>query len=182
MERVRAGNRPFLPLDVLHRENLDDILPNFGLDHLGEEARDHATRFWHRLDPWPDIADGFRALRQTSYLCAHSNGNVALMMALSRHAGLGFDMILGAEICGAYKPMQKSYLNACRLLMRDPADVIMVAAHNDDLAAARACGLKTAFVPRPTEHGPGQATDLAPSDDWDYAAASMLELADLLAR
>ncbi len=180
MEEVRAGNRGFVSLDVLHRENLDRILPRFGLDHLDEAARQRATLFWHHLDPWPDVVSGFQRLRRIAPLCAQSNGNVALMLDLSRGKGLHFDMILGAEITGHYKPQPEAYLKACTLLGLEPGACMMVAAHNDDLAAARACGLRTAFVPRPREHGAGQTTDLTADEDWDLSAASMIDLADQL--
>lgn len=180
MEEVRVGNRGFVSLDILHRENLDRILPRFGLDHLDEAARQRATLFWHHLDPWPDVVPGFQRLRRIAPLCAQSNGNVALMLDLSRGKGLHFDMILGAEITGHYKPQPEAYLKACALLGLEPGLCMMVAAHNDDLAAARACGLKTAFVPRPREHGAGQTTDLTAEEDWDLSAASMIDLADQL--
>lgn len=177
MQAVRAGRRPFVPLDVLHRENLDRILPDFGLGGLGEAARQEMVLFWHRLDPWPDVPEGLAALKRTHLVCAHSNGNVALMVRLARHAGFVWDMILGAEVTGHYKPEPRSYRRAAELLALAPGDCMMVAAHNSDLAAARGCGLAAAFVARPTEFGAGQTTDLAAEADWEIVADDLADLA-----
>ncbi|MFN0265334.1 haloacid dehalogenase type II [Tepidamorphus sp. 3E244] len=177
MEQVRAGTRGYVRLDVLHRENLDAILADFDLSHLGEAERAEVNLFWHRLDGWPDAANGLAALREHALVCAHSNGNVRLIADMARHAGLHWDAILGAEVCGHYKPVPQSYLNACEIMGVEPARAMMVAAHNDDLEAARACGLKTAFVLRANEHGQGQTTDLEPAQDWEFVASDFYDLA-----
>ncbi|MGF1527682.1 MAG: haloacid dehalogenase type II [Candidatus Competibacterales bacterium] len=181
MEAVRRGERPFVPLDVLHRENLDAIAPDFGLESLDAAERAAVTRFWHRLDPWPDSVPGLKALKERYIITAHSNGNVALMVNLARHGKLPWDMILGAEVTGHYKPLPASYRRACQLLDVPVEQCLMVAAHNGDLKAARACGLGTAFVPRPTEYGLGQRSDLAPEDHWDVVAKDLVDLAHQLA-
>ena len=181
MQTVRSGARPWVDLDVLHRESLDEVVREFGVDDAFDPAdRDALTRAWHRLDPWPDTASGLARLRSRFVVAPNSNGHIALIVALSRHAGLTWDAVLGAQTAGAYKPLPQAYLRNAALLGCAPGEVMMVAAHNDDLVAARACGLRTAFVARPTEHGPAQRTDLAPAGDWDAVAGDLMELAELL--
>ncbi len=178
METVRSGARPWVNLDVLHREALDEVLAEFGVgDALGPADRDALTLAWHRLDPWPDSVAGLTRLRARHVVAPNSNGHVALMVDLARHAGLPWDAILGAEVAGAYKPLPQAYLRSVALLGLVPGQVMMVAAHNDDLAAARRCGLRTGFLPRPTEYGPGQTTDLAPVEEWDVVADDLVDLA-----
>ena len=178
MERVRSGARSFVNLDTLHRESLEVLLPEFGLAALGEEERRHVNKVWHRLDPWPDSVEGLKRLKRDYIIAPLSNGNVALLTNLAKHAGLPWDAILSTEITKSYKPQPQAYLGACALLDLPPGEVMMCAAHNDDLRAARAQGLKTAFFARPTEHGPRQASDLAPSEPWDVVAADIGDLAD----
>lgn len=180
MEAVRSGRRPFVPLDTLHRENLDATLAEFGLDP-DSPTREAMTLFWHRLDAWPDVGAALARLGERDILAPHSNGNVRLMIDLARHNGWRWDAILGAETTGFYKPRPESYARAAALLMLPPDAVMMVAAHNDDLAAARACGLGTGFIHRPVEHGPDQASDLAPEAEWDVIATDLADLADRLA-
>ncbi len=181
MEAVRSGRRPFTRLDVLHRENLDTALAESGLDPetVPEAERDALNLAWHRLDPWPDSVPGLTRLKAGRIIAPLSNGNIRLMLDLAKHAGLPWDAILGAEVAQAYKPSPQAYLRTAEVLMLRPDQVCLVAAHNGDLAAARACGLRTAFVPR-IEHGPGQTSDLAPTADWDALAGDFLELAGRL--
>lgn len=181
MQAVRSGKRPFVPLDTLHRESLDATLAEFSIA-ASDEERETMTLFWHRLDPWPDVSEGLAMLGQRCILAPHSNGNVRLMVDLARHNGWRWDMVLGAETTGHYKPQPESYHRAAALLMLPPEECAMVAAHNRDLAAARACGFKTMFIPRPTEHGPGQTTDLAPEPGCDLSASTLPELAAMLDR
>jgi 2-haloacid dehalogenase len=196
MERVRAGNRGYLPLDVLHRENLDATLADFGLSALVDPAaRANLNRAWEKLPPWPDSVMGLTRLKSGYAIAPCSNGSIALMTWLARYGGLPWDTVLGAEIAraykpqpavylasasalglGAYKPQPAVYLASASALGLAPAEAVMVAAHNDDLAAARAAGLKTAFVPRPSEHGPGQTADLEPDSDWDVMASDFNDL------
>lgn len=182
MEEVRSGRRPFTRLDVLHRENLTDVLPAFGLDAAGVPAAelDELNLAWHRLNPWPDGVAGLRRLKVRYIVAPLSNGNIVLMIDMAKRAGLPWDAILGAEVVRAYKPSPESYLGTAEVLAMRPDEVCLVAAHNDDLAAARRCGFRTAFVPRPTEHGPGQTGDLAPEQDWDMVADSFETLAERL--
>ena len=180
METVRSGARPWVTLDVLHREALDELLPRFGLEHLQEAERDHLTGAWHRLDPWPDTVEGLQRLKRRFAIAPCSNGHIALMVDLARHAGLPWDAVLGAELARAYKPQPEVYLRSVEALGLRPEEVTMVAAHNGDLEAAAACGLGTAFVARPAEHGPGQTTDLEAAAGVDVAAADLVALAEAL--
>ena len=183
MEQCRSGQRPFTRLDVLHRENLDAILPKFGIDPGAMEAGelDALNLAWHQLDPWPDVVAGLTGMKPSFIIAPLSNGNVILMLDIAKRAGLPWDAILGAEVVQAYKPMPEAYLRTADMLALRPNQVCLVAAHNNDLAAARQVGYRTAFVARPTEHGPGQTTDLVPEQDWDCVASDFLDLAHKLA-
>jgi len=178
MEEVRAGRRAWTVLDVLHRESLVALLERHRVKGLSDADVDHMNRAWHRLDPWPDVVEGLTRLKRKRIIAPCSNGNIALMVNLAKRAGLPWDCILGAETARAYKPMPEAYLASCRQLALPPAHVMMVAAHNGDLKAAKAQGLATAFVPRPREHGPGQTTDLAADPACvDVAAQDFIDLA-----
>ena len=178
MEEVRSGRRPWTILDVLHKESLAALIGRHRIAGLSEAHIEHMNRAWHRLDPWPDVVEGLARLKRRMIIAPCSNGNIALMVNMAKRAGLPWDCILGAETARAYKPMPEAYLAACRHLALAPAQVMMVAAHNGDLKAAKAQGLATAFVPRPTEHGPGQKTDLAPDPAGvDIPTSSFVDLA-----
>jgi 2-haloacid dehalogenase len=179
LETVRRGEREWVVLDVLHREALDEVLDTLGLE-LGEAERDELTRAWHRLDPWPDTVAGLTRLKRRFVIAPCSNGHIAQSVNLARHAGLPWDAILGAEIAHAYKPQPEVYVASVAALGIEPAEAMMVAAHNGDLVAAAACGLRTAFVARPREHGPGQRSDLHADGDVDVEADDFLALADAL--
>lgn len=173
MARVRDGARGYVPLETLHLENLQIVCRRFGLPC--PEALNDA---WEALDPWPDVGPGLTALRRRAFIAPCSNGSIAMMTRLARHAGLPWDCILGADIARDYKPKPEVYLAACAALRLAPAEVMMVAAHNADLHAARAVGLTCAFVPRPTEHGVGQTQDLTPEAEWDLIAPDFTTLAE----
>lgn len=179
MEEVRSGRRPFVRLDDLHRENLDRILPRFKLDGLPDETRASLNRAWHRLDAWPDVPKGMRRLYIKYRLAPVSNGNISIMVDLARHNGFSWDTVLGAEIARHYKPNPAAYLASARALDLEPSACMMVAAHSSDLAAAAKCGLKTAHVARPGEHGPGTG-ETKPSVPVDFAARDIGDLADIL--
>lgn len=180
MAPIRDGRRRYTDLDVLHRENLDALIAAQGLPDLAEDARRALAFAWHRLDPWPDSVVGLQRLRAIAPCATCSNGNIALMVNLARHGGLVWDAILGAAIAQSYKSDPKVYLKTAEALGLEPASCMMVAAHNADLHAARALGFQTAFILRPTEHGPGQTKDLEPEDDWDHSVSSLIELAEAL--
>jgi 2-haloacid dehalogenase len=180
METVRSGQRPWTTLDVLHREALDTVLPAFDLGEMSAADRDDFTRAWHRLDPWPDVVDGLTRLKSRYVIAPNSNGNIALLVNMAKRAGLPWDAILGAEIARAYKPRPEVYLRCAEALGLAPAAVMMVAAHNSDLVTAAACGLQTAFVPRPAEYGPNQTSDLVPEREFDVVATDFIDLANQL--
>ncbi|HZD26863.1 MAG TPA: haloacid dehalogenase type II, partial [Alphaproteobacteria bacterium] len=180
MQRVRAGEIGFVKLDLLHRQNLDAVLEEFGLGDLDEAARRYLNLIWHRLQPWPDAVEGLTRLKRRYIIATLSNGNVRLMLDMAKHAGLPWDMILGAEVAQAYKPQPDAYLRSIGFLDLAPEQCLMVAAHNSDLVAAGKCGLRTAFVPRPTEYGPEQDYDRQPKNPYDVVADDFLDLADKL--
>jgi 2-haloacid dehalogenase len=179
MADVRNGSRPFVRLDVLHRENLEAILPDFGIQRKDVAEADLASLnlAWHTLTPWPDSVEGLTRLKTRYIIAPLSNGNIRLMVDMAKQGGLPWDAILGAEVAQAYKPAPEAYLRTADVLGLDPSQMCLVAAHNADLAAARACGFRTAFVARPTEHGPNQTTDLAAAQDWDVVADDFRALA-----
>ncbi|MCG8692247.1 MAG: haloacid dehalogenase type II [Minwuiales bacterium] len=180
MSKVRDGEMPWTRLDDLHRMNLDELLVELDVGGLTEAETDHLNRAWHRLDPWPDAVAGLTRLKTGYILATLSNGNVALMVNLAKRAGLPWDAILGAEVVRHYKPQPQSYLLTADYLGLKPEQCLMVAAHNNDLIAASACGFGTAFVARPTEHGPNQTIDLEPARDFDYVARDFVDLAEQL--
>jgi 2-haloacid dehalogenase len=177
MEQVRSGRRAWTILDHLHRENLVAVLDEFGIEGLSDQEIDHLNRAWHRLDPWPDVVEGLGRLKRRYILATLSNGNVALMVNMAKRAGLPWDVILGAEVARAYKPRPEAYLRTAELLGLVPSACMMVAAHNDDLVAARAVGFRTAFVARPREYGPDQSRDLRAEGGYDVVADSLTQLA-----
>jgi 2-haloacid dehalogenase len=174
METVRSGRRPWVNLDVLHRIGLDKVLLDAGLA-LAEEDRDELVRGWHRLDPWPDVVEGLTKLKETHIIAPCSNGHIAQSVNLAKFAKLPWDAILGAEIARAYKPDPRVYEASVAALGLLPDEAMMVAAHGGDLEAAAACGLHTAFVPRPREY-PGAETEA----DADVSAADFEALAEAL--
>ncbi len=182
MQRVRSGERPFVTLDVLNRENLETVLARHDAD-FGEITNAELlelNKAWERLDPWPDSVTALTRLKGKYSIGALSNGHIAGMLNLAKFGGLPWDVILGAEIAGTYKPQPQTYLKSAKAVGLAPELIAMVAAHNSDLAAARAIGLKTVFVRRPTEHGPGQTSDLKAEQDWDVIVDSLTEAADAL--
>jgi 2-haloacid dehalogenase len=179
MEEVRSGRIPFCRLDVLHRHNLERFMPRFGLTNLSETVRHELTLAWHRLDAWPDVTAALKRLQKKFLLAPVSNGNISLMVDLARRNDFPWDAILGAEIAGDYKPKARVYVAACEAFDLEPAQCMMVAAHSNDLAAAAACGLRTAHIARPGEYGPGTG-ERAPTVPVDFAAADLADLASKL--
>jgi 2-haloacid dehalogenase len=176
MDEVRKkGESEFLTLDVLHRRSLDRLVEEFGVvGPGGRPLNDDELRYinlgWHRLAPWPDSIAGLTRLKGRYVIGPLSNGNVALLTNMAKHAGLPWDLVLSAELFRHYKPDPETYLGSARLLGLEPGEVMMVAAHNGDLAAAQRCGLQTAFVPRVTEYGPLQSRDFKAEGDWTVVA------------
>jgi 2-haloacid dehalogenase len=180
MDAVNAGERPWATVRGLLRERLEALLPAHGLADLDPGERDELTRGWCASRPWPDAAPALARLRRRYTLCTLSNGDVACLVAMARAGGLPWDCVLCAEIFRRYKPAEEVYTGALALLDVAPAQAMLVAAHNYDLRAARALGLRTAFVRRPLEHGPGQRTDLAAEEDWDLTGEDLGGVADAL--
>jgi 2-haloacid dehalogenase len=180
MEEVRSGRRAWTILDVLHRESLETLLTKYKITGLSEADKDHINRVWHRLKPWPDVIEGLGRLKTRYIIGTLSNGNVGLLTRMAKHAGLPWDVVLGAETARAYKPLPEAYLASARLLNFEPRQVMLVAAHNGDLAAAAAAGLRTAFVARPTEYGPHQKHDFKADRDWDVVADGFTGVADAM--
>lgn len=177
MARVRGGELGWTRIDALHRMILDSLLPRFGLAGLSEADRDHLNRVWHRLDPWPDSVEGLGRLRRRFILATLSNGNISLLVNMAKRAGLPWDCIFSAETFRRYKPDPETYLGVAALLDLRPAQVMMVAAHKDDLRAAHRAGLATALVRRPLEFGPAASPDLAAEPGLDMVAEDFLDLA-----
>ena len=174
MDEVREGRRAYVPLDILHREMLDETLQSFGatLDDAAGFAR-----VWERLDPWPDAVEGLARVRHRALVAPCSNGSIALISRLSRHAGFTWDAVLGADISRMFKPMEETYHRSCAAFGLRPDQVTMVACHEDDLASARSFGLRTAYIPRPFEHGRHAPRDASPTDDWDMIVDTIGALA-----
>lgn len=179
MRAFGQSGRGFVTLDILHREMLDALLADLKLD-LGAADRHALVMGWHRLDPWPDSVEGLTRLKQRFPIVTCSNGHIALLVNMARHAGLPWDAILGAEVAQAYKPDPAAYQRTAKALDMAPGDLCLVAAHHGDLFAARAAGLQTAFVHRPLEYGGAAAPDLQFEQPWDYHAQSLIDLADRL--
>ena len=177
MNKVRSGELPWTKLDALHRMILDKILVDDKLTGLSEEEKDALNRAWHRLAPWPDAVAGLTRLKKKFIIAPLSNGNISLMTDLAKHSGLPWDVILGAELVRHYKPDREVYLSAADILDLRPADVMMVAAHLGDLRAAKAAGLRTAFVTRPQEFGPDGKPDLKGDASVDLSATDFNDLA-----
>jgi 2-haloacid dehalogenase len=179
MEDVRSGRVPFAKLDVVHRRNLERFIPAFGLTDLPDAVLHELTLAWHRLDAWPEVPAALARLKSKFLIAPVSNGNISLMVDLARRNDLPWDAILGAEVAGDYKPKPRVYMAACEAFDLVPAQCMMVAAHSSDLAAAAACGLRTAHVARPDEYGPGTG-ERAPTVPVDFAARDLADLAEKL--
>jgi 2-haloacid dehalogenase len=177
MQRVRRGELPWTNLDTLQRSSIATLVVEHGIAGLSEADLDHLTSAWHRLDPWPDSVAGLTRLRTRYVIGPLSNGNVALLVNMAKRAGIPWDMVFATELFRHYKPDPETYLGACALLGLEPGQVMMAAAHNYDLHAARALGLKTCFFARPTEYGPHQKIDFTAESDWDVVAADIEDVA-----
>ena len=180
MDRVGTGKLPWTKLDDLHRQMLEETLSRFGIHSLSEDEKQHFNRVWHRLNAWPDSAPGLQRLKTRFVITTLSNGNISLLTNMAKHAGLPWDCILSAENIRHYKPDPEVYLLVPRLFDLKPEQVMMVAAHEHDLQAAQKHGLRTAFVHRPFERGPGKTVTSPLSDRFDIFSKDFLDLADQL--
>ena len=183
MEQIRSGKRNFTILDILHLENLKKIAPRFNLNNLSNEDLNFLVSAWHRLPGWPDSSQGLNKLKKKFILATQSNGNIALMVNMAKYSNLSWDVILGAEVLGHYKPEPQAYIKACKALNLKPSECLMVAAHDDDLKAASLQGMKTAYVHRPFEYGKDKLFDIAEVNDykgnrnWDIMSKDFNDLA-----
>jgi 2-haloacid dehalogenase len=180
LDRVRSGELPWTKLDILHRLSLEEILKKFNVESLSEDEKNNLNQVWHRLKPWPDSVRGLQRLKSRFTIATLSNGNISLLTNMAKQAGLPWDCILSAENVHHYKPDREVYLLVSDLFDLKPGEVIMVAAHEHDLQSAQKYGLRTAFVHRPLEHGPGKAAPIPPSEKYDFVAKDFLDLADQL--
>ena len=181
MNEVRQHpERGFVTLDDLQRQSVEPLAAKLGITGLSPADFDYLARGWHRLNPWPDSVSGLTRLKKKFIISPLSNGNVALLTNMAKHAGLPWDLVLSAEVFGHYKPDRETYLGAAKILGLKPGEVMLVAAHNNDLEAAQNFGLKTTFVPRVTEYGPHQSRDFKADGNWDYVARDFNDLADTL--
>lgn len=180
MAVVREGRRGYVVMDQLHREMLEAALEKFGITNLSEPEKHTLTMGWRRLDPWPDVIEGMDRLKANFALAALSNGNVALVLAMAKRAGIPWDTILGSQLVGTYKPDAAIYDSAPRFLDVAPQQIMMVACHPWDLDAAKARGLRTAYVHRPLEWGPGTERPLPEAGTYDVIVHSFTELADAM--
>ena len=183
MEQIRSKKRSFTILDILHLENLKKIAPRFNLNNLSNEDLNFLVTAWHRLPGWPDSSQGLNKLKKKFILATQSNGNIALMVNMAKYSNLSWDVILGAEVLGHYKPEPEAYIKACKALNLKPSECLMVAAHDDDLKAASLQGMKTAYVHRPFEYGKDKLFDIAEVNDykgnrnWDIMSKDFNDLA-----
>ena len=180
MDKVQSGELPWTKLDDLHRMMLDETLKKFAIESLSDDEKEHLNRVWHRLKPWPDSVPGLKRIKSRFIISPLSNGNISLLTNMAKHAGLPWDCILSAENVRRYKPDPSVYLLAPQLFDLAPEQVMMVAAHEHDLQSASKHGLRTAYVHRPLEHGPGKATAIPPKERYDIVAGDFLDLADQL--
>jgi 2-haloacid dehalogenase len=180
MDRVRKGELPWTKLDDLHRAALDRLVSEFGIEGLTEADLVHINLGWHRLHAWPDSVPGLTRLKSRFIIGPLSNGNVSLLLNMAKFAGIPWDMIFGSDLFRHFKPDPETYLGVAQMLDLRPDQVMMAAAHNGDLGAARRCGLLTAFFPRPGEYGPHQKRDYAAEQDWDIVATDIQDLASQL--
>ena len=177
MDKVRSGELPWTNLDALHRMSLDEVLAEFEIAGLNDAEKMAVTHFWHNLRPWPDSVPGLYRLKTRFIIAPMSNGNIALMTNMAKNGGMPWDCILGAEVAQHYKPDPESYGTAVKLLGLSPEQVLMVAAHQGDLLASAKVGLRTAFVPRPREHGPDRTPDPTPDPSFNVVADNFVDLA-----
>jgi len=182
MDKVRKGELPWTNIDVLHRMVLDRLLDEFDITNLNEEEKVYLNKAWHRLDPWPDSVEGLTKLKEKYIIATLSNGNISLLANMAKHSGLPWDVILSSELAKHYKTDKEVYMTALSLLDLEPGELMMCTAHQNDLLAARALGLKTAYINRPLEFGPNKSNDATDNMPFDILAADIIDLAGQLGK
>ncbi|WP_096203175.1 haloacid dehalogenase type II [Bacillus sp. FJAT-45350] len=177
MDRVLRGELPWMNLDQLHRLVLKNLLNEFEIECFSEDEIDHLNKVWHRLEPWNDTVAGLHRLKQKFIISPLSNGNISLLTNMAKHSGLPWDLILSPELIRSYKPEPNVYKMAIELFDLQPHQVMMVAAHQYDLQAAKELGMKTAYILRPLEYGHDAIPDLRPTESYDVIANDIIDLA-----
>ena len=180
MQKVMSGQLGWTLIDDLHRMILDDLLDTFLVTHLSDAEKRHLNKAWHRLDAWPDTVAGLTRLKTRYTICTLSNGNIGLLANMAKRAALPWDCILSAEVFRKYKPDPATYQGVAKVFDVTPCEVMLVAAHQDDLAHARAAGLKTAYIERPLEYGTSQQKDVSANPENTFHAKDLNQLAELL--
>lgn len=180
MDGVRSGRRAWANIDVLHRERLDELLGDFGLSGLAETELQYVNKVWHRLNPWPDSVPGLTRLKQRYIISTFSNGSVPCLVDMAKHGGIPWDAVFSADVVRHFKPDPEVYLGVQAFFDLRPHEVMLVAAHNNDLRHGRLHGMRTAYINRPSEYGPDQKKDLGAEEDWDVAVSGIDQLADIL--
>lgn len=175
--KIAHGDRDWITMDQIHREVLDGLLRDMGASDLPESDVAYLNAAWRRLKPWPDTVEGLTLMKRDYIIGTLSNGNLSLLVSLSKHGGLPWDCVLSTGMFGTYKPNPEVYLGAVRMLDAEPGDVMMVAAHAYDVDGAREAGLRTAYVFRPDEFGPGKGEDPVDTSRFDIVASDFVELA-----
>ncbi len=176
MNRVRKGEIKWKNLDELHYNSISKIFMDLGIENIKKEEVRELVYAWHRLSPWPDSVEGLLALQECSIIGTLSNGNVSLLVNMAKYSKLSWDIIFSAEHFKHYKPDSEVYLGAASLLGLDPDQIMLVAAHNSDLLAAKKCGFQTTFIARPNEYGPHQKKNMYPLDCVDYSVKIIKEI------
>lgn len=180
MDLVRRGELPWKSIDELHRMVLNSLLEEFQIADLTEEEKVYLNKAWHRLDPWPDSVEGLSQLKEDYIIATLSNGNISLLTNMAKRSGLPWDLILSSELAGHYKNDKEVYLTAASLLDLAPEQIMMCAAHQDDLLSAMEVGFQTAYIHRPLEFGPDKKNDAADDMSFDIIADDILDLAEQL--
>ena len=178
MNKVRTGELPWTIIDVLHRMILDELLSEYNITNLTESEKDHFNRAWHRLDPWPDSVPGLTELKKNYVISPLSNGNVALLVNMAKYGGLPWDTVLSAELAQHYKPDPEAYQSTSEFLGFPIEQIMMVAAHKNDLKSAKGQGMMTGYIPRPKEHGPNTTVDSNPEDYIDIIGENFVDFAN----
>ena len=178
MNKVRTGELPWTKIDVLHRMILDELLSEYNITNLTESEKDHFNRAWHRLDPWPDSVPGLTELKKNYVISPLSNGNVALLVNMAKYGGLPWDTVLSAELAQHYKPDPEAYQSTSEFLGFPIEQIMMVAAHKNDLKSAKGQGMMTGYIPRPKEHGPNTTVDSKPEDYIDIIGENFVDFAN----
>ena len=178
MNKVRTGELPWTKIDVLHRMILDELLSEYNITNLTESEKDHFNRAWHRLDPWPDSVPGLTELKKNYVISPLSNGNVALLVNMAKYGGLPWDTVLSAELAQHYKPDPEAYQSTSEFLGFPIEQIMMVAAHKNDLKSAKGQGMMTGYIPRPNEHGPNTTVDSNPEDYIDIIGENFVDFAN----